>query len=294
MTKVRFSDSATAWQMATKEGMVAGLRFEGSGSGVLRVALHGWLDNAASMVALLQGLAQDGAPALALDLPGHGRSFHPGHHAPFVDYLDTLLQVLNAQSTEAVDLIGHSMGGAIAVLFAAAFPEKIRRLVLIDSIGPLSAPEARFASDLRAGILARHTAKRRSSYGSVDAALDAREGAMGITRAQAQPIVRRGLARFRDASGEHRWRWRSDPRLTQPSPTRLSEAQVLQAISALSMPCLLVLAEPRTAFFDNALGLNRLETFRASGSQILNFSGNHHLHVLPEAALVASIQAFLA
>ena len=282
------------WQMQTLEGELAGLRFAGSDAGILRVALHGWLDNAASMSALLQALAiAGGGPALALDLPGHGLSFHPRHHAPFVDYLDTLLQVLNAQTTQAVDLIGHSMGGAIAVLFAAAFPEKIRRLVLIDSIGPLSAPEARFASDLRAGLLARHSAKRRGRYSNFEAALDAREGALGITRAQALPIVERGLARV-DLDGAQSWQWRSDPRLTQPSPTRLSEAQVLQAISALSMPCLLVLAEPRTAFLDNALGQGRLAAFHAAGAAIRYLAGNHHLHVLPDVALVELVQTFLS
>lgn len=282
-----------AWQMQTIEGELAGLKFPGAPSMRLCVALHGWLDNAASMAALLQGLAERGGiPALALDLPGHGLSFHPRHHAPFIDYLDTLLQVLNAQSTEPVDLIGHSMGGAIGVLFAAAFPEKIRRLVLIDSLGPLSAPETRFATDLRAGLLARHSSKRRGRYGSFEAALDAREGALDITRAQAFPIVQRGLAKTADEPGG--WQWRSDPRLTQPSPVRLTEAQVHNAIAALSMPCLVLLAEPRTAFLDNGIGTQRLERFQAMGAQVRHLPGNHHLHVLPTDELIDEVQRFLA
>lgn len=285
--------SPQAWHMQTLEGELAGLRFTGRDPSQLCVALHGWLDNAASMSALLQALAEHGPSALALDLPGHGLSFHPKHHAPFVDYLDTLLQVLNALGTQPVDLIGHSMGGAIAVLFAAAFPEKIRRLVLIDSLGPLSAPETRFASDLRAGLLARHNSKRRGRYASFEAGLDARDGALGITRAQALPIVQRGLMSYHDVNGVQHWRWRSDPRLTQPSPIRLSEAQVLQAIGALSMPCLLVLAEPRTDFLDTDIARHRLHTFEAIGARVQSLPGNHHLHVIPDAALIDSVQQFL-
>lgn len=288
------ANSPQAWQLQTLEGELAGLKFSGCESNRLCVALHGWLDNAASMSGLLQGLAaRGGVPSLALDLPGHGLSFHPRHHAPFIDYLDTLLQVLNTQASEPIDLLGHSMGGAIAVLFAAAFPEKIRRLVLIDSLGPLSAPEDRFASDLRSGLLARHSSKRRGVYASVEAALDAREGALEITRAQALPIVQRGLVHATaEANG---WQWRSDPRLTQPSPTRLSEAQVLHAIAALSsMSCLVLLAAPRTSFLDNAIGAQRLEHFQAIGARIVHLPGNHHLHVLPTQELIDVVQDFLA
>ena len=259
--------------------------------GIPRLALHGWLDNAASMAGLLRALhALHPAPSLALDFPGHGLSSHtaPYHHAPFVDYLDAVLAVLDAQNWPQVDLIGHSMGGGVATLFAAAFPEKVHRLVLLDSIGPLSAAPTTFSSDMRRGLLARRAPKKPApTYPDQQSALAARTGAIGITEAQAAPIVERGLVQSSDGL----WRWRSDARLTQPSPTRFSEAQVLNAISEIRAPTLVVLAEPRASFFEAATVAGRLAAFK--NADVLNVEGNHHLHVLPDAALVERVAGFL-
>ena len=260
--------------------------------GVPRLALHGWLDNAASMVGLLSELnAVHPAPSLALDFPGHGLSSHTAahHHAPFVDYLDAVLAVLDAQNWPQVDLIGHSMGGGVATLFAAAFPEKVRRLLLLDSIGPLSATPNTFSSDMRRGLLARRTPKKSvPAYPDQQSALAARTGAIGITEAQAAPIVERGIVQESDG----RWRWRSDARLTQPSPTRFSEAQVLNAISEIRAPALVILAEPRASFFEATTVDGRLAAFK--NAEILNVQGNHHLHVCPDAALVAKVAGFFS
>ena len=259
---------------------------------VPRLALHGWLDNAASMVGLLNSLnAVQPAPSLALDFPGHGLSRHtaPHHHAPFVDYLDAVLAVLETQNWAQVDLIGHSMGGGVATLFAAAFPEKVRRLLLLDSIGPLSAAPNTFTSDMRRGLLARRAPKKSvPTYQYLQSALAARTGAIGITEAQATPIVERGLVRSSDGL----WRWRSDARLTQPSPTRFSEAQVLNAISEIRAPVLVILAEPRASFFEAATVDARLAAFK--NAEVLSVHGNHHLHVQPDAPLVARVARFLA
>ncbi len=257
-----------------------------------RLALHGWLDNASSMAGLLTELNKiSPAASLALDLPGHGLSAHTAanHHAPFVDYLDAVLTVLEAQNWPQIDLIGHSMGGGVATLFAAAFPEKVRRLVLLDSIGPLSAAPTTFSSDLRKGLTARRNAKKPvPNYPDLQSALTARVGSFGITESQAAPIVERGIAQGTDSL----WRWRSDARLTQPSPTRFSEAQVLNAISEIHAPALVILAEPRASFFDPATVAGRLNAL--SNAEIFNMQGTHHLHVCPEPALIAKVAGFLA
>ena len=257
-----------------------------------RLALHGWLDNAASMAGLLTALnAISPAASLALDLPGHGLSGHtaPNHHAPFVDYLDAVLTILEAQNWPQVDLIGHSINGGVATLYAAAFPEKVRRLLLIDSIGPLSAAPKTFSSDLRKGLLARRNAKKSvPNYPDPQSALAARVGSFGITQSQAAPIVERGIAQGTDGL----WRWRSDARLTQPSPTRFSEAQVLNAISEIQAPTLVILAEPRASFFDPATVTTRLAAF--GNAEIVAMQGTHHLHVRPEPALIQKVAEFLA
>jgi pimeloyl-ACP methyl ester carboxylesterase len=272
---------------------LAGLRWQAdSSTATPRLALHGWLDNAASMVGLLTALQlKHAADSFALDLPGHGHSAHTSaqHHAPFVDYQDALLDALDHLGWPQIDLIGHSMGGGIATLFAAAFPERVRKLVLLDSIGPLSGEAAQFSSDMRRGLLARRAAARSlPSYQNAEAALTARLGAFSIVQAQARPIVARGIKQDSDDL----WRWRTDARLTQPSPTRFSEPQILSAISAIKAPTLIVLATPRSSFLDGDLCNHRLVAFPQTS--ILTLPGNHHLHVLPSAELIAATAAFLA
>jgi pimeloyl-ACP methyl ester carboxylesterase len=282
------------WQTDLAAYQLAGLitpSLSPASSHTPRLALHGWLDNAASMAGLLIALNEmHPAPSLALDFPGHGLSSHtePHHHAPFVDYLDAVLAALETQNWPQVDLIGHSMGGGVATLFAAAFPEKVRRLLLLDSIGPLSAAPNTFSHDLRRGLLARRAPKKSiPSYPDQQSALAARTGAIGITELQAAPIVERGIVHMSDGL----WRWRSDARLTQPSPTRFSEAQVLNAISEIRAPALVILAEPRASFFEASTVDARLAAF--ANAEIVNVQGNHHLHVCPDAGLVARVAGFL-
>ncbi len=121
-------------------GRIAGLRNHGDGPRVL--ALHGWLDNAASFIPLAQHL--HGIDLVAIDQPGHGRSAHlpPGTDYSFVGAINAILDVADALGWEQFALLGHSMGAGIGSLIAAACPERIERLVAIEALGALAeAPE---------------------------------------------------------------------------------------------------------------------------------------------------------
>ncbi|WP_331767040.1 alpha/beta hydrolase [Embleya sp. NBC_00896] len=74
----------------------------------------------------------------ALDLRGHGRSDWPGDYS-VESMRDDVLGVLDALGLRRVDLIGHSLGGLVAYLFAQEHPERVGRLVLED----VSVPEPR-------------------------------------------------------------------------------------------------------------------------------------------------------
>src|SRR5262249_18747701 len=66
-----------------------------------------------------------------LDLPGMGYSEHPKGKYDLTFYVKFLLHYLEKEKLTRIDLIGHSLGGTIAFLFAIKHPERVRKLVLI-------------------------------------------------------------------------------------------------------------------------------------------------------------------
>lgn len=72
------------------------------------------------------------ATVLALDLPGHGRSGGPGCET-IEGYRDALVGFLDATATHRAVIVGHSMGGAVALLAALSHPQRVNGLVLIGT-----------------------------------------------------------------------------------------------------------------------------------------------------------------
>jgi pimeloyl-ACP methyl ester carboxylesterase len=109
------------------------------------VMLHGWMDVAASFQFVVDAFAAD-RHVLALDWRGFGSSATPQADTYFfAEYLGDLELVLDALfgvERPAVDLLGHSMGGNVAMLYAGVRPEKVRRLVNLEGFGmPRSKPQ---------------------------------------------------------------------------------------------------------------------------------------------------------
>jgi pimeloyl-ACP methyl ester carboxylesterase len=100
------------------------------------VMLHGWMDVAASYQFVVDALGAD-TYVIAPDWRGFGRTaVHNVDHFWFPDYLADLDFLLNHYAPgAAVNLIGHSMGGNIAMLYAGVRPERIRRLVNLEGFG---------------------------------------------------------------------------------------------------------------------------------------------------------------
>ena len=75
---------------------------------------------------------------VAFDLPGFGRSGRINTRYAPDRYAAVLFRVIEAYGDgQQVDVLGHSMGGAIAMLHAASYPRQVRRLVVVDAAGIL-------------------------------------------------------------------------------------------------------------------------------------------------------------
>ena len=105
------------------------------------VLAHGWMDVGASyqfMVDAFSDAFAQGRQIIAPDWRGFGHSTlaAPCDHYQFADYLADLDQLLDHYAGDAaVDLVGHSMGGNVAMMYAGVRPERIRRLVNLEGFG---------------------------------------------------------------------------------------------------------------------------------------------------------------
>jgi len=113
------------------------------------VLLHGFTGSAVGWgERLVDGLAGTGLTPVLVDLPGHGRDAGPTDPAAYT--LDSILGHVTRAGDWPTDLVGYSMGGRVALHFAAAFPGRVRRLVLESASPGLATEEerrARRASD---------------------------------------------------------------------------------------------------------------------------------------------------
>jgi len=118
---------------------VRGLRFhlyrwEGRDPAPL-LMVHGWGDSGATFQFLADQLPAD-RTLVAFDARGFGRTEWPQDGYWFPDYLADLDAILDQLSPdEPVDLLGHSMGGNVAMLYAGVRPHRVRRLMNIEGFG---------------------------------------------------------------------------------------------------------------------------------------------------------------
>ena len=98
-------------------GRIGGLR-GGEAGGTRVLALHGWLDNAASFLPLADHLS--GIELVVPDLPGHGHSVHIGPGAEYTSgvAVNAVLDLADALGWDEFCLLGHSMGAGVASLLA--------------------------------------------------------------------------------------------------------------------------------------------------------------------------------
>src|SRR6266536_2524383 len=110
------------------------VRYVKAGNGPVLVLLHGILGSRRSWAELISLLEQD-FTVIAPDLLGHGDSAKPRGDYSLGAHAGRLRDLLDALEVERVTLVGHSLGGGVAMQFVWLFPQRCERLVLVSSGG---------------------------------------------------------------------------------------------------------------------------------------------------------------
>jgi pimeloyl-ACP methyl ester carboxylesterase len=185
-----------------------------------------------------------------------------------------VLDVADALALSKLNLLGHSRGAAIAMLFAATFPERVDKLVLLEGGVPLigaagDAPE----------LLAQALVERRSLldktgrvFAERDTAIDERAaGFSKVTKAAAEILARRSL---RAVPGG--FQWHADQRLKAASELKLTAELVRAFVARVRAPVLMILAT-ESPFRDWPVYDEMIALF--ASIEVVRLEGGHHLHL---------------
>jgi pimeloyl-ACP methyl ester carboxylesterase len=242
------------------------------------ICLHGWLDNAATFHRLAPLLAQR-YHLLVVDLPGHGLSqpLPEGAHYYIWQNIETLFELLAVKGLDKVHLLGHSMGGVVASLFAGTFADKVQSLILLDSLGPMTSESKDTPAQLaRAIVDSQRTSSPLRIFTKIEDALKARKkSSPDMTDDALRPIVERNLKII-----ESGYCWRTDARLRQTSKVRLDEGQVSAFLAAITAPVLVIMAEQ--GIVPKFWVEGRMRSIK--DSQLVYLPGHHHFHAELEPA----------
>ncbi len=200
------------------------------------VCLHGVTSHARHFARLALRL-QDRFGVVALDLRGHGDSpWEPPWHLE-----QHVADVLERAPEGRCAWLGHSFGARVAFEVAAARPERVERLVLLD-------PAIRI--DPSVGLYAAENARRERSYASFDEAIDRRFEESVLHRAPRE-LVADELREHLAPDDEGRWRYRYSQSAVVAAYGEMSREQ--PAFEHVRVPTLLVLGEDSYLPYDHLL-----------------------------------------
>jgi pimeloyl-ACP methyl ester carboxylesterase len=145
----------------------------GDGDLPVLLLIHGMADSARSWRPVLPGLARH-FQVIAPDMLGHGDSDKPRHDYSLGAYANLLRDLMVALGIERATLIGHSLGGGVAMQFAYQQPQRCERLVLVSSGGlgrevswmlrALAAPGAEYLLPVICPPAMRHAGNRVGTW----------------------------------------------------------------------------------------------------------------------------------
>lgn len=290
MTAIRHSRC----EQLTVRGLRYNIRRWGPAQAPVVFMLHGWMDSSPTFQFLVDALAREWQ-VIAPDWRGFGGSEWLGRPYWFPDYYADLDAIVDHYSPEApARLVGHSMGASIGAIYAAARPERVAQVAMLDFLGlkttePEETPE-RIAKWLEA--CRRPQTMRRYA----DAAALARRLMMAnprLSEARAAFLAEHVSCTTPDGGIA----MACDPWHRAPSPQRYQVEEAMACWRRVKAPVLMLIADQgfvAERFGDDAKELQRrLDCFASLRTVTISDAG-HNLHHDQPTAVAAALDDFLA
>lgn len=223
------------------------------------LCVHGVQDNCDTFVTLLPSLPED-YYYVCVDLPGHGHSAHFPAHVPleFTNYLASIKWVIDHFGWPELAYLGHSFGGQLGSWLAGVYPERVRCLIVLDTMGPGSVDVADTLTTVRGRIdnaqsLHRWQSGRRPPAYTFAEAVDKMMAGRPsrLTDKSARILAGRALVRVDD--DDDKYTFASDQRLKLAFHPLMTFDQQKQILSGVACPVAFVLADENRARYSTYL-----------------------------------------
>lgn len=264
------------------------------------LCLHGWADNCGTFNELIPLLPKE-CRYVAVDLAGHGFSSHrpPGVFYSFPSYVADVCRVVDALQWGRFSIIGHSMGGNVAGLYSALYPELVDGIVLLDSYGFLPTDQKELPKVIRQGIDGllqfekRSEEKKEKVYTYEQAVKRLSDANPTLSEPSVHTLLERGLVQVEGGVMFSR-----DFRINLKNIVRISLEQSLEMQSRIQASVLVILAEegfekmftePDQKTFTSAL----LQGYRDQNHKVVTVPGDHHVHLNNPEVIAPLVSDFL-
>ena len=259
------------------------------------ITFHGWLDNAASFIPLMNELPE--FYWISTDLAGHGHSDkRPGGNVRhFLSYVQDTWELMDILGYEKYNLVGHSLGSGIASIIAATWPHRINKMVLIDGMGPFSNEEhdlvntlAQSFDDLKKHLRSPVNTRTDISFENLEDATEylLKRRRWPIAKSSATLLAERQLM-----SHEDRLVWNYDELLKLTSALPFNHRQVNEIYSKIEAPTLLTRFSSGPMHLAHIPWQERIDAMKSLS--IVDVPGDHHLHMDDAGAIAPLIRNFL-
>lgn len=257
--------------------------------------VHGGRDHCRSWDWVAETL-RDQWHVIALDQRGHGDSqWSPDGNYATMEMVYDVAQLVHQLDLAPVTIVAHSMGGNVCTRYAGLYPDKVRKLVAIEGLGPSPAVRAEqdakpYAERIRSWITQKRAAAARlpRRYASIEDAY-ARMKAENtyLSDEQARHLTINGINRNEDGT----WTWKFDPHLNFWLPFDIPEANLEELWRAISCPTLLMYGA--NSWASNPERDGRIKHFGSSARVVEFVNAGHWLHHDQFERFMAELKVFL-
>ena len=264
----------------------------GPEEGPLVVCLHGILEQGAAWSEVAIRLAQKGYRVIAPDLRGHGRSDRVGKGGSYnlIDFLGDIDAIVEILAGKAFILVGHSLGSVLGAIFATIRPQRIKNIVLVETILPSLNEDEDPTDSLTNQLNSMAAPPEHPVFPDVKTAAERlRKATPAISPSLAMLLAERITE---PCEGGVRWRW--EPLLRTRAGISLNgigRSRYLKLLKKIKVPITLVYGDKSN--FNRIEDLNKQHEAMPNATKVV-VSGGHNLPLEAPSALAKIISGAVA